>query len=181
MACRGRGGYQPTLAAELNDIAGSLELVGVSPIAETRGGRIDADWHWLGSPQDFQLTAVTGTLDLEMQSGSFLSANSEATGVLRLLSLLNLSGLFRRANMNQLFDPGVTFDRAVGRFEFDKGLMRIPDFSIEGSGGYFNFTSDVDLLNENLKESWLSRCLLLRIFLGSQHWRGGYLSRQGRT
>jgi len=58
--------------------------------------------------------------------------------------------LFRRANMNQLFDPGVTFDRAVGRFEFDKGLMRIPDFSIEGSGGYFSFTSDVDLLNETL-------------------------------
>ena len=28
--------------------------------------------------------------------------------------------------------------------------MRIPDFSIEGSGGYFNFTSDVDLLNETL-------------------------------
>ena len=139
-----------TLAAELNDIAGSLELVGVSPIAETRGGRIDANWHWPGSPQDFQLTAVSGTLDLEMQSGSFLSANSEATGVLRLLSLLNLSGLFRRANMNQLFDPGVTFDRAVGRFEFDQGLMRIPDFSIEGSGGYFNFTSDVDLLNETL-------------------------------
>ena len=139
-----------TLAAELNDIAVSLELVGVSPIAETRGGRIDADWHWPGSPQDFQLTAVTGTLDLEMQSGSFLSANSEATGVLRLLSLLNLSGLFRRANMNQLFDPGVTFDRAVGRFKFDQGLMRIPDFSIEGSGGYFNFTSDVDLLNETL-------------------------------
>ena len=56
------------------------------------------------------------------------------TGALRLLSLLNLSGLFRRANMNQLFDPGVTFDSAGGSFNFSQGDLRIPDFSIEGSG-----------------------------------------------
>ena len=116
-----------------------------------------------------------------MQSGSFLSANSEATGVLRLLSLLNLSGLFRRANMNQLFDPGVTFDRAAGRFEFDKGLMRIPDFSIEGSGGYFNFTSDVDLLNETLNGELVVTLPLVENIPWVAHWRGDYLLRRART
>lgn len=52
--------------------------------------------------------------------------------------------------MNQLFDPGVTFDRAEGHMEFDQGTLQIPDFSIEGSGGYFTFASDVDLMNETL-------------------------------
>ena len=51
-----------------------------------------------------------------MASGSFTSANAEAEGALRLLSLLNLSGLLRRANINQLFDPGVTFDQGQGAF-----------------------------------------------------------------
>ena len=139
-----------TLAAELEDIATSLQLIGVTPIVETRSGRLDADWQWPGSPAEFELSSVTGVMNLDMQSGSFLSANAEATGALRLLSLLNLSGLFRRANMNQLFDPGVTFDRAGGAFEFNSGALHIPDFSIEGSGGYFTFSSDIDLIAETL-------------------------------
>jgi uncharacterized protein YhdP len=89
-------------------------------------------------------------MDLQMASGSFTSANAEAEGALRLLSLLNLSGLLRRANINQLFDPGVTFDQAKGRFEFSEGLLTIPAFSIEGSGGYFSFSSDIDLISETV-------------------------------
>ena len=139
-----------TLSAELNNIATSLELVGVAPILTTRSGSVDARWQWPGSPADFDLHAVSGDLHLEMRTGSFLTANAEATGAMRLLSLLNLSGLFRRANMNQLFNPGVTFDRAEGDFELGAGTMRIPEFSIEGSGGYFNFTSDIDLVTEAL-------------------------------
>lgn len=138
------------LAAELNDIAESLKLVGVAPLVETRSGTLRAEWQWPGSPAAFELTSVTGGMDLEMQSGSFVTANAEATGALRLLSLLNLSGLFRRANMTQLFDAGVTFDRAAGRFDFASGDLRIPAFSIEGSGGYFTFSSDIDLITETL-------------------------------
>ncbi len=139
-----------TLSAQLNNIAASLQLIGVAPILETRGGRVDAQWQWPGNPTEFDLNAVSGDLHLEMRTGSFLKANAEATGAMRLLSLLNLSGLFRRANMNQLFDPGVTFDSAEGDFELDVGTMRIPALLIEGSGGYFNFTSDIDLVAETL-------------------------------
>jgi len=139
-----------SLAAELQDVATSLTLVGVAPLVETERGRLDAEWQWPGSPADFELIAMSGDMELEMETGSFVTANAEATGALRLLSLLNLSGLFRRANMNQLFDPGVTFDSAGGSFNFSQGDLRIPDFSIEGSGGYFSFSSDIDLVAETL-------------------------------
>ena len=139
-----------SLSAELQDVAASLALVGVAPLVETERGRLDAEWQWPGSPTDFELTAMSGDMELEVETGSFVTANAEATGALRLLSLLNLSGLFRRANMNQLFDPGVTFDSAGGSFSFSEGDLRIPDFSIEGSGGYFTFTSDIDLVTETL-------------------------------
>ena len=130
IAWRDRGAESTTLklSAQLNDIAASLDLIGVAPILETRGGKVDATWQWPGGPMDFALPTVSGNLNLEMRTGSFLTANAEATGAMRLLSLLNLSGLFRRANMNQLFDPGVTFDRAEGNFEFEAGLMHIPAF-----------------------------------------------------
>ena len=140
-----------SLEAELQDVATSLALIGVAPLVETERGRLDADWQWSGSPADFELTAISGDMELEMETGSFVTANAEASGALRLLSLLNLSGLFRRANMNQLFDPGVTFDSAGGSFNFSQGNLRIPDFSIEGSGGYFTFSSDIDLVTETLE------------------------------
>ena len=139
-----------SLAAELSDIGTSLSLIGVAPLVETRGGSLKADWRWQGGPADFSATSIKGALDLQMASGSFTSANAEAEGALRLLSLLNLSGLLRRANINQLFDPGVTFDQAKGRFEFAEGLLTIPAFSIEGSGGYFAFSSEIDLLSETV-------------------------------
>jgi uncharacterized protein YhdP len=44
----------------------------------------------------------------------------------------------------------VTFDSAGGSFNFSQGDLRIPDFSIEGSGGYFSFSSDIDLVTETL-------------------------------
>jgi len=138
------------LAAELQDVATSLALIGVAPLVETERGRLDAEWQWPGSPADFELTAMSGDMELKMEAGSFVTANAEVTGALRLLSLLNLSGLSRRANMNQLFDPGVTFDSAGGSFNFSQGNLRIPDFSIEGSGGYFTFSSDIDLVTETL-------------------------------
>jgi uncharacterized protein YhdP len=139
-----------SLAAELNDISETLALIGVAPLVETRGGNLKADWRWQGGPADFSAATITGVMDLQMASGSFTSANAEAEGALRLLSLLNLSGLLRRANINQLFDPGVTFDQAKGRFEFSEGLLTIPAFSIEGSGGYFSFSSDIDLISETV-------------------------------
>ena len=139
-----------SLAAELSDVSESLALIGVAPLVETRGGNLKADWRWQGGPAEFSAASITGVMDLQMASGSFTSANAEAEGALRLLSLLNLSGLLRRANINQLFDPGVTFDQAKGRFEFAEGLLTIPAFSIEGSGGYFSFSSDIDLMSETV-------------------------------
>ncbi|GIR90040.1 MAG: hypothetical protein CM15mP89_0450 [Gammaproteobacteria bacterium] len=55
---------------------------------------MDADWQWPGSPADFELTAMSGDMALEMEAGSFVAANAEVTGALRLLSLLNLSVCF---------------------------------------------------------------------------------------
>ncbi len=139
-----------SLAAQFSNVEASLVSLGVAPIMQTRSGEFDVDWSWAGSPRQFALGAISGSMDVTMESGSFTSATAETAGAMRLLSLMNLAGLFRRANMNQLFDPGVTFDRAEGHMEFEEGTLRIPDFSIEGSGGYFTFASDVDLLNDTL-------------------------------
>ena len=141
---------QLILDAQFADIGDSLEQLGLGRPLETRRGALEARWSWPGGPMQFDVLDVEGSMDIDLATGAFLNANTGAEGALRLLSLLNLSGLFTRANVNQLFEPGVTFDRATGHFDFATGRLGIPEFSIEGSGGYFTFVSDIDLVTESI-------------------------------
>lgn len=141
---------QLILDAQFADIGDSLEQLGLGRPLETKRGALEARWSWPGGPMQFDVLDVEGSMDIDLATGAFLNANTGAEGALRLLSLLNLSGLFTRANVNQLFEPGVTFDRATGHFDFATGRLGIPEFSIEGSGGYFTFVSDIDLVTESI-------------------------------
>jgi uncharacterized protein YhdP len=85
---------------------------------------------------------------MELTEGSFLPVSSGATGAVRVFSLLNLAGLFGRADVTRIFDPGVAFRSAVGEFEFSPGNVEIPQFNIVGTGGGFNFNSKIDLVTE---------------------------------
>ena len=141
---------QLMLDAQFLDIGDALEQLDIGRPMETKRGALRTHWLWPGGPMQFDLLKVEGSLDIDLASGAFLNANTGAEGALRLLSLLNLSGLFTRANVNQLFEPGVTFDRATGHFDFATGKLSIPNFAIEGSGGYFTFVSDIDLVAESI-------------------------------
>ncbi len=146
------GEHTSTLAldSELGDVGDTLDQLSSPRILETRRGTLTADLGWLDSPLNVGLGNINGTLSLQLRDGSFLPVSGQATGALRILTLLNLAGLVQRANINQLFEPGVAFDTAQGELQFGNGLLAIPGFEIEGSGGSFLFDSDIDLLTETI-------------------------------
>ncbi|MEE4202502.1 MAG: AsmA-like C-terminal region-containing protein [Halieaceae bacterium] len=138
------------LDARLGDVGDTLDQLSSPRILETRRGTLQADLTWADTPIALDITTMNGSIDMLLREGSFLPVPNQATGALRILSLLNLAGLVQRANINQLFEPGVTFDRASGRIELDQGMLNIPGFAIDGSGGTFLFDSAIDLIGETI-------------------------------
>ena len=137
-----------SVRAEVFDLQRTFTDLSLEPLVTTRSGIIQTDLAWPGGPTDLDLLALSGSAQVELKEGSFLPVSSGATGAVRLFSLLNLAGLFGRADVTRIFDPGVAFRSAAGQFEFSPGNVQIPEFNIVGTGGGFNFSSDIDLVTE---------------------------------
>lgn len=146
------GEYQTrvTVDAALRDVSQLFSDLGREAVMTSRAGAITGVLGWPGSPLDIDSTQLLGDLSLNLQEGSFLPVSPGATGFMRVLSVLNLAGLFQRASVAQLFDPGVTFKRADGAFVFEPGRIVIPRFDVDARGGGFKFNSDIDLLTQTI-------------------------------
>ena len=147
-----QGEFASTLqtVAGVDDIGRTFRILGLDPTMESRSGNLQAQLGWPGGPADIDLLALSGSVDLTLKEGSFLPVPSGATGFMRIVGVLNLAGLFQRANVTRLFEPGVGFREARGQLLFEPGQIEIPSFIVEGAGGGFNFDSDIDLINETI-------------------------------
>lgn len=145
---QGRWVTDLSVRAETLDLQRTFTDLSLEPLVTTRSGVIQTDLAWPGGPTDLDLLALSGSAQVALKEGSFLPVSSGATGAVRLFSLLNLAGLFGRADVTRIFDPGVAFRSAAGQFDFSPGSVKIPEFNIAGTGGGFSFSSDIDLVTE---------------------------------
>jgi uncharacterized protein YhdP len=97
---------------------------------------------------DITLAKVKGNAKLELNNGSFLPVSAQATGPLRFISIFNLAGLVQRANVNQLFDPGLTFDKATGDLSLEGQRIVINKFAIRNGGGSLDLGGNFDVARE---------------------------------
>ena len=128
----------------------ALTFLDAKSVVDFSSGRVLGNVEWPGAPTDFQANQVTGDLELQLTSGSFLPVPSQATDPLRFIGVFNLAGLVQRANVNQLFDPGLTFDRASGDFSLGRGDITINEFAIRNGGGRLTLGGLYDMDSENI-------------------------------
>ena len=128
----------------------ALTLLDAKSVVDFSSGRVLGNVEWPGAPTDFQANQVTGDLELQLTSGSFLPVPSQATDPLRFIGVFNLAGLVQRANVNQLFDPGLTFDLASGDFSLGRGDVTINEFAIRNGGGRLTLGGLYDMDSENI-------------------------------
>ena len=128
----------------------ALTLLDAKSVVDFSSGRVVGNLEWPGAPTDFQANQVTGDLELQLTSGSFLPVPSQATDPLRFIGVFNLAGLVQRANVNQLFDPGLTFDRASGDFSLRQGDVDINEFAIRNGGGKLTLGGAYDMDTESI-------------------------------
>jgi len=89
------------------------------------------DANWPGSPTNFSLEKLNGTIKLNMDKGS-LADIQPAAG--RLFGLLSLQALPRRLvlDFSDIFGAGMAFDSISGTFNVNDGNAYTDDFSMKG-------------------------------------------------
>ena len=120
---------------QLGSASSTLSMFNADSVMDFASGNITSELFWEGSPLDISLRNVKGQANLRLNKGSFLPVSAQATGPLRFISIFNLAGLVQRANVNQLFDPGLTFDKATGDLTFDGERIVINEFAVRNGGG----------------------------------------------
>ena len=86
---------------------------------------------WMGSPMDFSLEKMNGTLDMKISKGQMLDVNPSAG---RLFGLFSLQTLARRLTLDfsDIFGKGLAFDKIEGSFDIDNGNAYTNDLSMSG-------------------------------------------------
>ena len=111
----------------------------VSAIKEGKTN-LSLDAQWQGTPVDFSLGNLNGTLDMEINKGRLTDLNPTAG---RLFGLLSLQTLPRRLSLDfsDLFGKGLAFDNIAGHFSIENGnaytdnmIMTGPSVNINISG-----------------------------------------------
>ena len=93
--------------------------------------RLLIDANWVGSPANFSLDKLNGSLSMSIKKGQLLEVNPAAG---RLFGLLSIQTLPRRLSLDftDLFNKGLAFDRIEGSFEIADGNAYTNDLLMDG-------------------------------------------------
>lgn len=120
-------------------------------LTAVEGGRTNLDIKatWPGTPADFTLEKLRGSLSMTIKEGRFLDINNPATG--RLFGLLSIQALPRRLNLDfaDLFSKGMSFQRITGNFELDGGNAYTNNLAMEGSSARIEVTGRTGLAHKD--------------------------------
>ncbi|HSR63048.1 MAG TPA: YhdP family protein, partial [Gammaproteobacteria bacterium] len=107
---------------------------------------LDAKWN--GSPGDFSLANMDGTLLMDIEKGQFLDIEPAAG---RLFGLLSLQTLPRRLSLDfsDLFSEGLTFDRIEGDFTIQSGNAYTNNLTLTGPSANIDVTGRTGLVDQD--------------------------------
>jgi len=115
-----------------------------------QGGRttLEIEAGWPGTPGDFTLERLTGSLNLAVRRGRLLDIEP---GSGRLFGLLSLQTLPRRLSLDfaDLFAKGYAFDRIEGWFRLENGNAYTNTLFMEGPSSRVEVTGRTGLANKD--------------------------------
>jgi uncharacterized protein (TIGR02099 family) len=103
---------------------------------------------WPGSPMDFSLASLTGSLNMKIEKGQFLNIEPKAG---RLFGLLNLQTLIRlmSLDLSVLFSKGYTFDKIEGSFTIESGNAYTNNLAVKGHSADIELTGRTGLVDKD--------------------------------
>ncbi len=107
---------------------------------------IDAAWQ--GSPADFELAKLKGSLSLDVGNGRFTEIKNRVGKVFGLLSIQSL-GRRLSLDFNDLFKEGFTFDKISATFDIESGNAYTNNLNIFGTSAKIDITGRVGLSDQD--------------------------------
>lgn len=122
-----------------------LRQLGIASPVEGGQTLVDFGVWWEGTPGQFALARLNGTVNFSVNTGAIRDA-SPGSG--RLLGLLSVQALPRRLALDfrDVFDSGFSFDEANGSFTMLNGSARTDDVTLKSSAASITFSGTTDLV-----------------------------------
>jgi uncharacterized protein (TIGR02099 family) len=142
---RGAAGQtQMTAAVDSQDLGALLDGLGFKGRVDGGKGKVHFDARWAGSPAEFSLATMEGSVQVAARDGQLLEVEP---GAGRVLGLLSLTQLPRRMllDFRDFFSKGFAFNRIDGNVHFGKGMAHSDDMVIDGPAAQINIRGNTDL------------------------------------
>ncbi|UNK49378.1 TIGR02099 family protein [Lysobacter sp. S4-A87] len=107
---------------------------------------------WNGSPADFNLATLEGSLDADLRDGRLLEVEP---GAGRVLGLLSLAQLPRRLMLDfrDFFSKGFAFNHAGGKVRFSAGTAHSDAISIDGPAAQISISGSANLRAQSFDQT----------------------------
>ena len=132
---------------EIEDMGKSLKRLNYPDVIKGGSANIVGQLKWAGSPHEFDIPNLSGSLKLEAKKGQILQVEP---GVGRLFSVLSLQNLPRRLTLDfkDLFSSGFIFDKITADVKIQQGIMHSDNFKMEGPTARVEIKGETDLDKE---------------------------------
>lgn len=137
----------------MRDIGDVLEHWNYERIIESESATASIDLTWPGTPQDWELSASSGPVDIKVRDGRFLKAPDSASGTLKVVGIVNLTNIVRRLQLDfsDIFKSGISFDRIEGEAVIaDNFLKIVDDLEVKSPSTSFLLRGNADLVEKAL-------------------------------
>ena len=132
---------------KMSNLGQALKRINYPNVIKNGSAEINGQLRWPGSPHEFDLAKLNGSLKLDVQKGQLLQVEP---GVGRLFSILSLQNLPRRLTLDfrDLFSKGFSFDAINADVRIQQGIMSSDNFKMEGPTAKVEMKGEVDLDKE---------------------------------
>ena len=132
---------------EINDMGKALKRLDIGDVIKGGSAEITGQLKWSGSPHEFDIPNLSGSLHLDAKKGQILQVEP---GVGRLFSILSLQNLPRRLTLDfkDLFSSGFTFDKINADVNIERGIMYSDNFKMLGPTAQVEINGETDLDKE---------------------------------
>lgn len=149
---KNRSRTQVEATLDINNLGQLLARAQVPEAVRDGHGQIHANLDWAGSPTQFAIGSLNGSISTALMSGQLLQVEP---GAARLLSLLSLQSLLRRLTLDfrDVVGQGFVFDTINSQARIDQGILYGDSFRLVGPQATVLIAGDVNFNNstQNVK------------------------------